>query len=263
MKGFVRGFLSPFRAAKLLIGRRGVKRYAILPLLCNIILFALFIFATLQWILPGVDLASYAPVWTGAFGQWVLTTFKWIIGVALLLVLFFYGFTAIGLVITSPLNDLLSEKVEGAIGGNTEQLELPWKKWLAATALSIWESLRIAIGQLLLTLICLPFMLIPIVGIIPIFVVNAYFAGLGFMDFSLARHFLRKKHRQAGLGGRRSEIFGLGVAMTLLLMIPGLGLCIMPLGVTAATILYCDIDWQGTFARAGIEPPPGYVPPVK
>lgn len=259
---FLRGLTAPLQAARLLWRTRGIKRYAVLPLLVNALLFIFLALAAVHWILPAVALEQYAPAWSGAVGVWVLATFKWLIGAVLLFIFFFFGFTAVGMVVASPFNDLLSEKVEVAICGSGREALLGWRSWARATLWSLWDSLLIALGQLGCTLLALPFLLIPVVGVAPLFLINAWFAGLGFMDFPLARHFLRRAHRRAGLGPRRWEIFGLGTGMTLLLAIPGLGLLILPLGVTAATVLYCNIPWEPCLRTAGIAPPDGFEPPV-
>ncbi|MBN1256557.1 MAG: EI24 domain-containing protein [Planctomycetes bacterium] len=265
---FLRGFFSPLRALRLFLAHPGLKRYALLPLLVNIVIFGLILAITIYWILPGIDLSGYVPEsdawylsWFLTPLKWVVTTFKWLFGLATIFFLFFYGFTAIGLVIASPFNDLLSEKVEGVLQGGGGQAKISLFVWGKATLFSLWESTKIAIWQLFFTLLTLPFLLLPIIGAAPLFVVNAYFGGLGFMDVALARHFLGSRHRQAGFAGRKMEIFGLGTAMVILMAIPLVGLLTLPLGVVAATILYCEIDWAGRLNRYGIKPPPGFIPP--
>ena len=91
---FLRGLLSPLRAVRFLLQAKGIRRYAVLPFLINLLAFLLGFLALVVWILPGLNLEQYAPGWSGNFGIWVLTTFKWLIGLVLFLVLFIYGFSA-------------------------------------------------------------------------------------------------------------------------------------------------------------------------
>jgi CysZ protein len=260
---FLRGFVSPGRAARLLLTTRGLKRWAIAPLVANTILFILILVLCLSWLVPALDVSGLSPDWAGAFGESVFNLLKWVVFLALLFVFFFFGFTAVGMVLASPFNDVLSEKVEKTLCGATGEGGLSWVTWIRATLFSVWESLKIALQQLFFSLLTLPFLLVPVVGAVPLFLVNAYFGGLGFLDVALARHFLGAKHRRAGLEGLGWEIFGLGAAMTFLLAIPVLNLFILPLGVVAATMLYSEIDWQARLQAHGVQPPPGYVPPMR
>lgn len=241
-KFFAKGFLSPLRAARMISNRKGVKRYVALPLAVNVLFFAVIVFLFFFELVPAFDFAGYAPDWSGAFGVWLLKSFKWTVSLALLAAFIFFGFTIVGMVLASPFNDLLSEKVEQGIRGKDAVPELPFARWLKMTLHSLWESLKIALKQILFMALTVPFLLIPLLGFLPFFIVSAYFTGLGFYDISLARHFLVKDERRKVISGKAWEIFGLGVAMELLLLIPFAGLLVLPLGTTAATILFCEND---------------------
>jgi uncharacterized protein involved in cysteine biosynthesis len=77
----------------------------------------------------------------------------------------------------------------------------------------------------------------------------------------MARHDLEPRHRRPAIRAQRPEMFGLGVAIECLFLVPFAALLILPLGVTAGTILFCRTDWYGAFERAGITPPAGFHPP--
>ena len=257
---FVRGFFSPLRAAQLLAHQRGLRRYAVLPFLANVLAFIL-LFAILLAAFSALNVSAWAPDWLGWFGEWFLRIVKWGVLLALYVVVLVFGFTPIGLVLVSPINDLLSERVEHVVCGRGGEPELPWRMWLKITLYSLRDSASVALRQILFTILTLPFLLIPVVGPVPLLVVGAYYEGMGFYDVPLARHLLRPAHRRVGLKGRWWERLGLGAAMVLLLAIPGAGLFALPLGVTAATILYTEIDWVGRLRAAGLAPPPGFMAP--
>ncbi|MHC4884271.1 MAG: EI24 domain-containing protein [Planctomycetota bacterium] len=260
-KLFVRGFLSPIRAGRFLMAHQKIKRYALLPFLVNCVAFLLLLVALAVWGLPAIDLEAYSPVWAGEWGVTALAAFEKILVLVFFLVLFIYGFSSVGLVIASPFNDMLSEKVEEAYCGCSGHENLKVPLLMKQVVLSFGSSLRIILWQGLFTVLALPFLLIPFLGAIPLFLVNAYFEGLGYVDIPLVRHFLRTPHRRAGMGDRRVELFGLGTAMVLLMLIPFLNLLALPLGVTAGTLLYCEVDWEGCLSCANLTPPPGYIPP--
>ncbi|MFH0911612.1 MAG: EI24 domain-containing protein [Planctomycetota bacterium] len=262
LQGFLRGFFSPLRAAGFLLSHKGLKRYALIPLLFNLLAFGLILAAFFR-LFARLDVENYSPAWMGAFGQWALAIGKWGFAFALYLFLLLYGFTAVGLVLAGPWNDLLSEKVEAVFCGGGEGAGLKFSLWLRATMHTLWDSLSIVLREGLFTILALPFLLIPVVGVLPLLFVGAYYGGLGFYDIPLARHFLRPDHRRAGLAGKRWEWVGLGSAMMFFLLVPLAGLVFLPLGVTAATLSYCEVDWAGRLAEADLKPPPGFVAPVK
>ena len=134
---------------------------------------------------------------------------------------------------------------------------------LKGTIYSLWGSLVIALTQIACALLVLPLVLVPVVGFVPLFVVNAYFTGLGFFDVGVARNLLRMPHKRAMLSEHRWQVLGLGVSMQLLFMLPLVGLLMLPLGVTAGTMLYCDCDWAGVLKKRGLLFPPGFHPPQR
>ncbi|MHC4870334.1 MAG: EI24 domain-containing protein [Planctomycetota bacterium] len=255
---FIYGFFLPIKAAKLLYNNPGLRRYALLPFIANVIIFTAVLFIVFYWAIPVVDFEQYSPSWAGSAGKWLFRAAKLVLFISVTLTFLFFGFTAIGMVIASPFNDLLSEKVELLLCKEREYANVSYQKWALMTGFSLFESLKIALKQLVVMVIAFPLLLIPIIGFIPMFAASSYFGGLGFFDVALARHFLRSQHRRTVMKDIRWQIFGLGAAMELSLIIPVLGLFVFPLGAVAATILFCNIDWEMRFNRNGIEPPEGF-----
>lgn len=260
---FIKGFLLPVKAAKLLYANDGLKRYAVLPFLVNVFVFFLVIFGVFYWAVPAIDFEQYSPLWAGSAGKFIFKAVKWIFSISIVLTFFYFGFTALGMIVASPFNDYLSEKVELSICGKSGAVDMPFKKWVKMTLFSLLESAKIALKQVVVMVAAIPLLLIPVVGFIPMFIASSYFSGLGFFDVALARHFLNSRHRKAGMKNIRWQIFGLGAAMELSLLIPLLGLFVFPLGAVAATILFCEIDWENRFESNGIAPPEDFVYPVK
>ncbi len=261
--GFFHGFALPFRALAFLLRQRGLKRYALLPLVVNTVLFVGLAVVAVGWALPALDLAAYSPAWLGWVGAWTLSILKWLLGLVLLALFLYFGFTTIGMVVASPFNDLLCEKTEAALAGRSLAAELDTKTWARVTLHSLWQSTKLAAVQLGLTLLVLPLLVIlPPVGAAALFLVNAYYGGLGFLDIPMAIHFLGGPHRAAGLRDRRADVLGMGAAMAVLLWVPFLGLLVLPLGVVGAAMLYHEIDWERRWTDAGVAPPPGWQPPV-
>ena len=265
---FVSGLRLPFRGARFLLANRGLKRYAILPLIFNVILYgvASMVFMYFLW-----NWNVYEVAWDflGPIGRWLSAVVNWmgwlvkLVVAAVALAAAFFTFTAVGMALASPLNDILSEKVEVTYLGGAEKISLPFRFTATAALLSLGDSLRNLVRQLFFTVLVLPFLLIPVVGFVPLFLVGGYFAGFGFLDAAMARNFLRPRHKR--LLSRRHfwEIVGFGAAMQAMFAVPFLGMLLMPVGVVAGTLLYCDEDWEKLLAEATLPIPPGFTPPRK
>jgi len=265
----MRGFRQPFRAIDFLLHQRGVKRYAVLPLLANVLVYGLVV-AGAVWLLWDVELQ--VPVWEFWWGvgewlsaaiNWTLRTLKWVFAVPIIAAVCYFTFTTVGMIIAAPLNDILSEKVEQVVCHGRKGSSLPLRLTPAATLLGLMDALFIAARQLFWTILVLPLLLLPVIGFLPLFIVGAYFAGLGFLDVSMARNFLRNRHKKPYFDRNRYEMLGLGVAMQLLFYIPFVGLLMLPVGVTAGTLLYTDADWPKLLSDNQLDPPQGFVPPTK
>lgn len=268
LRDLMRGLILPFRGVRYLVIHRGLKRYAALPLALNIILYAVagMVFFHFLW---NWDVGQAAWEFWGPVGGWLASAANWIgwlvkfVVVMLALGAAFFTFTAIGMVIASPLNDLLSEKVEVVYTGGAEKLGLPFRFTAKAAFLSVLDALRNLVMQFACTLAALPFLLVPVVGFLPLFLVGGYFAGFGFLDSAMARNFLRPPQKRLLARKRFWEIIGFGIAMQILFAIPLMGLLLMPIGVTSGTLVYCDEDWEKLFAEAGVKNPKGFIPPKR
>jgi uncharacterized protein involved in cysteine biosynthesis len=87
--------------------------------------------------------------------------------------------------------------------------------------------------------------------------VSGWFAGFAFFDVPMARNFFRLRHKRLALGRHFWKILGLGLSMQICFAIPLLGLLLLPAGVAAGTLAWCDEDWDAVFAAAGLAPPSG------
>ncbi len=243
LKNFLYGLFLPIKAAGILRRNPRLIPYAILPFVINLLVFVVVVFVTFHWVIPAINIEEYSPQWAGVVGKWLLSIIEFVLLLGMLLTFFYFGFTTIGMVLASPFNDLLSEKIEEMLTKNIGQ-EKTFNLWLKITLHSLIESLKIAGKQILFMILALPFLFIPIVGFIPMFVVSAYFTGLGFFDIALARHFIKSEIRKREIKKIKWQLFGLGVVMELSLLVPILGLFVFPLGAIAATVMFCNMDWE-------------------
>jgi CysZ protein len=233
-------------------------------MLLNIFVFAGLLFLFFYYIFS-LDIPNFVWDFWGGFGaglagfvNWALEGFKVIILSCLAFGLSYYSFSMIGMVLASPLNDILAQRIEEGLC-QTEASSVSLSENVKSTALSGLQALRLAGRQTFFTVLALPFILIPIAGFIPFLLVSSWYGGLGYFDVSLARNHFRKEHKMAIVKKLKWKIMGLGLAMTLLFMIPFLNLLLLPVAVVAGSYLYCQVDWQEHFKEENLQPPPGHI----
>tara|TARA_R110000796_G_scaffold34111_5_gene88250 strand:- start:1700 stop:2185 length:486 start_codon:yes stop_codon:yes gene_type:complete len=107
----------------------------------------------------------------------------------------------------------------------------------------LWRGIRINIRnlgkELLFTIPLLLFKFIPIVNIFStalLFLLQAYYAGFGNMDYTLERHFKYKESINF-VGKHKGIAIGNGIVFMLFLLIPVVGvILVLPMSVTASSI---------------------------
>lgn len=185
----------------------------------------------------GVWLANFWPFgWGESYVDWVAA---FVGGAAV----FFVGLTLyknIVLVILSPFLSAISERVEAQALGVTRpysglQAASAWR----AVSRGILMSISLITRELWYTFWLLLLSLIPVIGLAAaaaLFLVQAYFAGFGNMDFTLERYYgtadsrdFVKRHSALAIGN--------GSAFLLLLMVPVVGIFLAPTLATVAATL--------------------------
>ena len=271
IKDFVAGFLLPLAGAKLLLSTRRTKRWAVMPLIVNFVIYILLL-SVFFWLLTRIQIPEVTWDFWGSTGSWLSEVIndmagvlKWTLAIPLVLVLCYFTFTLVGMVVAAPFNDILSEKLENQLcrGGSDRENEpeIPLRLNMKAALISISSSFKFAMCQVFYSIIALPFLLIPFVGATLLFLVTAYFTGIGFLDVGMARNYLPHECKLPAIHQNRWRIIGFGAGMDVLFMIPFAGLLLLPLGVAGGTSMYCDIDWERLLRNDNYDMPEGFVPP--
>ncbi len=273
LRSFVKGFLLPVKGAKLLLSTRRTKRWAAMPLIVNFIIYIMLL-STFFWLVSLLKIPQLSWEFWGSFGSWLSTIIndmagilKWTICIPLAFALCYFTFTVVGMVVAAPFNDILSEKLENYIcldrSISDVAQERPLRLDMKAAVISIISSLKFAFRQILYSILVLPLLLIPFVGATVLFLVTAYYSGIGFLDVGMARNYLPHQCKLPAIYQNRWQVIGFGAGMDLLFMIPFAGLLMLPLGVSGGTILYCDIEWEKLLKNDNFDLPEGFVPPRK
>lgn len=233
IKDFIAG-ITAYGNAFRDISKYGLWKYVLVPGIISLLL-GIGIFSG-AWAASdniGGWLVSYYPFeWGSGWIGTVANVFSGLLVVVIGLLLFKY----IVMIIASPFMSFLSESIEKKMYGSdapSPNLQMIISDFVRGLRL----ALRNIIRELFFTIIILLLGLIPILSpfvAIAIFIIQAYYAGFGNMDFTLER-FYRVKGSVEFVRHHRGLALGNGTVF-LLLLLTGIGfLFALPLGTVAAT----------------------------
>jgi CysZ protein len=219
-----------------LVSKLKLWKYFIIPIIISI-LTATIIGFTAYGLSDNIGV-FLAKIWIWDWGKETVTIITSFIGAIFVLVIGLILYKHIILALSAPFMSTVSEKIEIHINGN---LKNNHRKTTFQEQL--WRGIRINIRNLgkeiLITIPILLLKFIPLVNIfstILLFIIQAYYAGFGNMDYTLERH-LNDKESINFIAKNKGVSIGNGIVFMLCLLIPVLGIIIvLPLSVTAASI---------------------------
>jgi CysZ protein len=229
-----------------LVLRPGLRRFIIVPVLVNILVFSLLIWGGMllfedfmAWLLPA-DSWLLQNDWL----SWLTQPLAWLLwllfAVASVLVVF-YTFTAIANLIASPFNSLLAEKVEAHLSGRPIEQDTGWSELLKDIPRTLASELRKLSYFVLRALPLLLLFAIPVVNLAAPFLwiaFTAWYTALEYADFPMGNHRILFKEQHQRLRRIRLNALGFGGGITLLMAIPLVNFLAMPAGVAGATLLW-------------------------
>ncbi len=208
--------LTSYLKALRLIWANHLVRYLLIPAILNIIVVVAFIFSGVgigDWINGSIERS------VENMNGWIhagMVAIKIILPIIFFALFIFIGGTIVN-ILMSPIYTLLSEKTETILTGK----EFPFD--MKQTFRDVWRAIRIAIRntakQLILIALCLLLNFIPVVGsvvsIILIFIINAYYFGYGFMDYTYERWRLSPKDSRKETHKIKFVTFAIGAVYSL------------------------------------------------
>ena len=229
------GFLTFFRALRFLAKHRRLWPFAVGPTAVNILL-VVGLFAAVFWFVPGWAAGWVEEGWLSILLVGLAVT----VAVFVAAVVSFFLFVAVGNVVAAPFNDFLSEKAEAiAVGGKfDEPFSVP--QFVTDVVRSVLEALKLLLVKVVVLLPLLFLNLIPFVGAVPFILAMMYFAALDYMDLPMERKRYRLWEKRRVMRASRAKCLGFGAAAYLSLLIPFLGLFMLPVGVVGGTLLFLD-----------------------
>jgi len=219
-----------------LILRPGLKRYLIVPITINILIFSGLIWLGFNQFELLFDRFLPETSWLHYF-RWVLWP---LLALAILLILF-YTFTVIANLLAAPFNGILAAKVEQTLTGVAPP-ESP-DNWVAGVIPGLLSELRKLVYFLIRAIPLLLLFLVPGVQLAAPFLwiaFNAWFFALEYLDYPMSNHGMLFKEQMQQLRKTRMAALGFGGAVTLMMLIPILNFLVMPAAVAGATIFWCS-----------------------
>ena len=219
-----------------ILSQLGLWRYFWIPIFISVVI-AIIIFTSAYGLSDDIG-GFLSQWWTWDWGKQTVNLISEIFGGLLIIVFGFILYKHIVMALSAPFMSPVSEKIEAHLLGNSAE-----KHRDTTFGEQLWRGIRInlrnLIMEILLTIPLLLIGLIPVIGLVStvlIFLIQAYYAGFGNMDYTLERHF---KYTESLNFVRKNKglAIGNGIVFMFFLFIPVIGvILVLPLSVTAATI---------------------------
>lgn len=235
LKGVYQG-CSAYSEVYEIISRLKLWKFFVIPMLISFLVFSMILVVSFSL---SSSIGSYiASFWSWDFGQETIHAISRFFGGLLIIIFGFISFKYIIMALSAPFMGPISKIIEDDINGVVSQVKTSTPSGLLMRGIRI--SLRNLLRELVLSIPILLFGLIPVVGffsVVMLFLMQAYFAGFGNMDYTLERHFSYQKS-VFFVKKNKGIAMGNGIVFMLFLLIPFFGVILVhPLSVTAATIV--------------------------
>lgn len=233
IKALLNGLLA-YKDALPLISKLNLWKYFAVPMLISFITALSIGFSAYGF---SDDLGGLiSSLWIWEWGASTIRTISDIAGALLIIALGLIAYKHIVMALSAPFMSPVSEKIEAHLYANVHQHRNTSNASQLLRGLKI--NLRNLAWELLLSIPFLLLSLIPVVGVLAtasLFLIQAYYAGFGNMDYTLERHFSYRESINF-VKAHRGFATGNGIVFMLFLLIPFVGIIlVLPISVTAAS----------------------------
>lgn len=223
-----------------LINQAGIRRYVVIPLAFNILIFSLLIAYgyqqfgdLLNWLLPDPD----------SWFNWL----RWIfipVFVSVAAVAVFFLFTILANFIGAPFNALLADAVERHLTGTVKESSSDLQDVLKAIGPAMISELKkilyyliISSPFLILFFVTLIFPPLNLIVSVSWLLVTAWILTVQYCDYPFDNHDIDFAQLRQQLGKKRFMTFGFGGATMLMMAVPIINFLVMPTAVAGATAM--------------------------
>ena len=219
-----------------LIQTKGLKRFVLVPLSINLILFSFAFYILLQQVNAMISaVQQYLPSWLHWLEYLLIP-----LGVMTLVIGLAYSFTMIANFIAAPFNGLLSEKVEAHLTGKNLP-DTGWSGFVKDIPRMLgreWQKLRYALPRAIILFVL--FLFLPVVGPVLWFLFTSWLLAIQYIDYPYDNHKIDFHIMRAQLRSQPAESFAFGISVNIACMIPLFNLFVMPIAVCGATAMWVD-----------------------
>ena len=224
---------------KLLTGR-GLRRFILIPLIINLIIFILLSYFILQ--LFG-DFNAW--IW-GYLPEWLsfLAYLLWALLFILFLIVYGYSFTLLTNVIAAPFYGMLASKIEAELTGKPpaneplqQMIPRTMRREMTKIGYFILYGLVVFFGLMLISWIPLVNIATPFLGILW----SSWVMAIQYVDYPADNHQIPFTELRQRLGSQRWASTGLGGCILLGSMIPVINIFVAPVAVAASTLYWIEL----------------------
>ena len=219
------------------IRRPGLRRYFLIPIMLNVVIFGLASWYVLTQFTGWLD-----KILPEGGGWWLLVMVLAILVGFVLLVAIFFVFTIVLNLIGAPFNGLLSEKVEAILNRDPVKLEGGMKRFISGFVRSIKGELRKYLYFGLLALVVLVVSFIPGVNffLAPVlsFLLGSWMLALEYLAYPMENHDQYFTEVRRWARANKMLCMGFGIMVLLLTITPVLNFVVMPAAVAGATQMW-------------------------
>lgn len=219
-----------------LIHTKGLKRFVLIPLLINLVLFSLAFYLLLQQVSAMVAaVQQYLPDWLHWLEYLLIP-----LGVMSLVIGLAYSFTMVANFIAAPFNGLLSEKVEAHLSGRIipDTGLAGFVKDIPRMLAREWQKFIYALPRAIVLFVL--FLFLPLIGPILWFLFTSWLLAIQYADYPYDNHKIDFRTMRAQLRAQPGNSFAFGITVNIACMIPLFNLFVMPIAVCGATAMWVD-----------------------
>lgn len=239
-KNIIKG-LQAYPRALTLLSTLKLWKYFVIPIVISVVVAIAVALSAYGW---SDNLGAFiSKIWIWEWGKETFTTIGTFLGGLIILVIGLILYKHIIMALSAPFMSPVSEKIEAHLRGISKV-----KKSQASFQTLLLRGIRIntrnLVKELLLTVPLLLMKFIPGINIFSaglLFLLQAYYAGFGNMDYTLERYYMFNDSVRF-VQKNRGVAIGNGIGFLLLLLIPVIGvIVVLPLSVTASTISTVEV----------------------
>jgi CysZ protein len=235
MLSAISGFFLPFQGLRVILAP-GLRRFVVVPLLLNILVFAAL--ATVA----GGYFEAFMDHWLPTQGwleflRWLL----WLLFAVAYALAVFYGFTMIANLIAAPFNAILAARVEERLTGDRPaQADESLLRAIGPAVVGEIGKIVYFAGRAIPLLVLFLVPGLNILASVGWILFGFWFLAIEYADYPMGNHGLRPRDQRLQLRRRRFKSLAFGAGITVLMLIPVLQFAAMPAAVAGATRLWVD-----------------------